>query len=158
MTEYAQARAAARQPAAPSPAKPSRVTRQPLRRVSKKRAALMSRIGPERRDLKILVGQCMKCRELLTPDYLDIHEIASGDAREKCLRAPDLQIVLCRECHMIVQYMPPAKQIAVRTRWIIDGACALYCELKGYAPTAVMADEVVDYLMFKPKGRKRGKK
>jgi hypothetical protein len=150
MTEYARARAAVKKPPpAPEPVKArTQMKRTPLKRVSKKRAKLMRTLSPVRRELKKTIGQCMRCLDPLPPDYLDVHEIASGAAREKCLSEPSLQLVLCRECHEDVQSWPPAKQIALRHQWLIEEACEKYCELNGLADTAVVAAEVFVFLMY----------
>ncbi len=157
MTEYARARAKNHKPPSPPPARVSQAQRTPLKRVSKKRAALMAKVGPERRARKESTQMCMCCREPLPAYLLEIHEVASGPAREKCLEWIDLQLVLCRGCHEHVQRWPAAKQIALGMMWDIEKRCALYCDLKGYAPTAVVADEVITFLMFKKPPRKRGK-
>ncbi len=108
----------------------------------------MRTIGPDRKELKDAVGQCMNCRVLRTADWLDVHEIASGPAREDCLHEPILQLVLCRECHDHVQSLRPAKQIAIHFRWLINYACEKYCELTGTAPTHVTAEDVITFLMM----------
>ncbi len=145
MTEYANARAKARKPPAPEQAKPAR---KGLRYVSKDRAKLMKTLSPERCELKVHVGCCMKCRKALGPAYLDAHEIANGAAREDCMDEPLLVMVLCRKCHNRVQGQPPAKQIALHFRWLIDVACAKYCDLTGTAPTHVVGEDVVTFLMM----------
>ncbi len=148
MTEYARQRAAARKQ--PPPAEQPK-PRKPIRRVSANRAKLMREVGPERKARKESTQRCMCCREPLQPDWLDIHEIASGPARQKCLEWIDLQLVLCRKCHDHVQNQPIAKQIALGVRWDIEKRCALYCELTGTAPTHVTAEDVITFLMFKRK-------
>jgi hypothetical protein len=122
--------------------------------MSAKRKALMQTLSPERLSLKEQVGECMLCCRRLEPEHLDVHEIASGPAREACLEQPSLQLVLCRGCHERVQSWPAAKQIAQRHRWMIVRECKLYCELKGRAPTAVIANDVEIYMVFGSKGKK----
>lgn len=162
MTEYARQRAARRKPPlTPDKPAPARKPRKTLKYVSDERKKLMATVGPERQARKQIIGECQHCRTEGTIDQLDVHEIAAGGTREKCLWIADLQIVLCRKCHKLIQGMPPAKQIAIRAKWHIDFACKMYCEVKGLAPTAVVADEVVSYLMYaktKPTKKKRAKK
>ncbi len=117
----------------------------------------MKTLSPERRELKERVGQCMACGKPMAPEYLDVHEIAAGGSREKCLGVPLLQLVLCRMCHETIQPWPPSRQIAVRVRWQIRESCLRYCEVKGLAPTAVEPADVVIHLMFQKPPRKRGK-
>lgn len=107
--------------------------RKPIRRVSLKRAKLMRELAPERLARKREVGCCMDCRRVLPPEALDIHEIASGAAREECLRVVELQLVLCRQCHDRLQGAKAALQIAVAVRWYAKRLCERYDELKGYA-------------------------
>lgn len=117
----------------------------------------MKTLGPERRELKEEVGCCMCCREPLQPEWLDVHEIASGPAREKCLTEPLLQLVVCRDCHHHVQSQTAAKQIAWLFKWLIEKTCEKYCELKGYAPTAVVPADVHTFLMYQKAPKKRHK-
>ncbi len=143
-------------PALPAPPRPARVT---LRRVSKKRAELMKTLSPDRRELKEEVGECMWCGVPYAPDALDVHEIAAGGSREKCLTEPLLLMVLCRHCHGDIQGKPPAKQIAVLTEWSIDRICKAYCDVKGLAPRAVSRSDVTTFLFFRkpPKSKRKGK-
>lgn len=115
----------------------------------------MKTLAPERRELKERVGCCMKCWKQLPPDMLDVHELAAGGSREKCLLVPELQLVLCRVCHDGLQGVPPAKQIAVIVQWNIQWLCHLYCETKGLAPTAVEPADVAIFLMFREQPKKK---
>lgn len=129
----------------------------PLRRVSKKRAALMRKVGPERRELKERVGECMYCRKALDPERLDAHEVANGAAREKCMEEPLLVIVLCRPCHDDVQGWQPARQIGLHFKWLIERGCKRFCELNGLADTAVVPDDVITFLMYQKPAKRRVK-
>jgi hypothetical protein len=119
--------------------------RTPLRRVSKKRAALMREVGPERKAFLEEIGVCMVCRQ--NPPQ-DCHEIASGSAREDCLTEWDLIAVVCRKCHDKIQHWKPAKQIALVMAFRIDAACRRYCELKGFALTHVDRNAVLCALEY----------
>ena len=119
---------------------------------SKKRAKLMRKVGPKRKEFLESVGACMF--EGCGLDACDPHEIACGHARADCLDEFELVMGLCRKHHKIVQHWPPAKQIAMRTLWKLKQVCRLYCELRGTAETHVTAEEVIGYLMFRKRPQK----
>lgn len=127
----------------PEPTKPKLNHRKPLRRVSKKRAALNRKVKPMRDEYK--AGECMKCRKVPADDC---HEIATAAAREQCLTEWSLVIALCRSCHSEVQNWTPATQIALLAAYRIDKACERYCELKGYAPSYVSRNSVLTALEY----------
>lgn len=122
-----------------------------LRRVSKKRAKLMREVGPQRKAFVESVGTCMVCRQR---PAVECHEICAGAAREACLDEWMLVMAVCRRCHTKIQSTPAAKQIKLRIRWTIEETCRRYCELKGLAPTAVVAQEVILRLACAKKGKR----
>jgi hypothetical protein len=133
-----------------------RKARKGLPRVSKKRAALMKDVGPDRREFKEFVGACMVCRRKLPPEELEPDEIARGYAREDCLTEWTLIVVCCTKCHRLRQNDPPAKKLSCVFRFWIEYACLTYNELRGTAPTHLTADDVVGRLVFRnlPKVKK----
>lgn len=130
--------------------------RRGLRRVSKKRAALMRAVSDDRKAFVEAAGVCMfpDCNK--PPD--DIHEISRGHARERALSEPRLQMALCRKHHdWMDDYakFPPAKQIALRIRYEIEETCRLYCEARGLANSAVTPGEVILRLLIRRKHKKK---
>lgn len=158
MNEFARWLASKKQPPTPAPAAKAVKPRKPLRRVSDKRKKLMAKVGPEREARKEETGCCMICRKPFPPELLDGDEIARGADREKCLSQPSLTIISCRKCHTESQDWPIAKRIAVVIRWTIDQAAALYNELRGTAPTHVMGEDVITYLMFRKRDAAKTRK
>lgn len=136
------------------PAKPERAKRG-IKRVGDKTAKLKRETNPERAARKESVGCCMICRKPLPPDELDGDEIARGYARQECLKHPELTLISCRRCHDRTQNEPPAKRIMYIILWEIDQRCKLYCELRGTAETHVTAEDVIAYLMFRKRPKRR---
>lgn len=115
-----------------------------MRRQSKKRAALMRVAGPQRKAFVESVGACMVCRQR---NAVDCHEIVNSAGREKCLTEWRLVMALCRQCHEIVQPLPPAEQIALRHKWEITQDCLLFCDLDSKAHTYVEYGDVLDAMI-----------
>lgn len=133
----------------PPPATPKAAPKR-MKRNTAKRAKADRAKQPARRAFVTEAEVCMVCRQ--RPGQ-DAHEIASGNARERCLDQFDLIIVCCRECHDRIQGIKPAIQIAIRAAWWIDAVAAQYCELKGYAPTHVTRNDVLGALEYAPELR-----
>ena len=68
-----------------------------MRRVSKKRQALMRDVKPIRDALRNEVGCCEICGN--ARGTLDVHEIGRGPVRERCLGERCALLVVCRTCH-----------------------------------------------------------
>lgn len=122
------------------PERQPKPARKGLRRVSKARSKLNRELGPQRKAFLESVGTCMVCRQR---PAVECHEICAGAAREACLDEWMLVMAVCRACHNKIQGTPAAKQIKLRIRWTIEETCRRYCELKGLASTAVVAEEVI---------------
>ncbi len=85
-----------------------------MRSVSKKRQALMREVKPIRDALRAEVGCCEICG--CSRGTLDVHEIARGVHRERCLGERCALLVVCRSCHseklsQASEY-PEARQLA----------------------------------------------
>ncbi|MCI0536112.1 MAG: hypothetical protein L0Z50_12880 [Verrucomicrobiales bacterium] len=121
-------------------------TKKPLRRVSQKRAALKRRSDPARRAFVQAAECCMICRRV---NHLECHEIARGIGRERSLERPELWLAVCRECHEELgdaKRWPPARQLAERTLWGLQWACAMLNEARGRAADATGIGDVLKYL------------
>lgn len=68
-----------------------------MRSVSKKRQALMREVKPIRDALRAEVGCCEICGT--SRGTLDVHEIARGVHRERCLGERCALLIVCRSCH-----------------------------------------------------------
>jgi hypothetical protein len=126
--------------------------------VSAKRAKLKRETDKERFDFLTEIETCMVPGCDATAAHC--HEIARGYAREGSLRERRMQMGLCRKHHELFddyKKFPPAKQIEIRIRWEIEQTAKLYCELRGLAPSAVAAEEIIFRLAFNFKKRKKAK-
>ena len=81
-----------------------------MRRVSKKRRALLSKINPWREQFKLELGRCEYCGKR----RLVLHEIARGCDRSRALDKRYALLGLCDPgCHQRVGDWPRAKQLAL---------------------------------------------
>lgn len=123
-----------------------------MKRVSKKRAALMKDAGPWRYSFKEEVGRCEVCLKRREPIMLAVHEIARGQLRQKCLMARFGVLVVCAEpnwrtgvdCHASIQNWKEPKQLA-----LLYLVRAIDYDLEAYnalvnprAPNRITQDEV----------------
>lgn len=118
----------------------------PLKRVSKKRAMLNALMNPGRTGFVLLAGRCMVCGDA---DAIDCHEVCRGSAREACLHQPRLWLALCRPCHELMDdysTFPIVKQLAIRIRWEIKKTIQEANQVRGRAPGAITAAEVIECL------------
>lgn len=103
----------------------------------------MRKVSPERKAFVEAAGVCMAC---LSEFVCDCHEIARGPAREAALSEPTLWLALCRSCHEEMDDMkkwPLARQLALRVLADMNANMALLNRVRGRAPTAVTAIEVM---------------
>lgn len=85
-----------------------------MRKVSKKRAALMRKVGPWRKALIERVKKCEVCGKKFN---LCVHEIANGPNRAKALDKPYAVLVACSDCncHKLTDksVWPEARQLSI---------------------------------------------
>jgi len=103
-----------------------------MRRVSKKRAKLISESREFRSDLCESTGACMICSAspartryaIQEMNQLCCHEILNGPYREKVLKEPSCLLVLCWHCNQEEvtdkSVWPVARQLAVLKKHAID--------------------------------------
>ena len=91
--------------------------RKPLRRISKKRSALLRAIGPDRRAYIHEFGACVACG---SKRALSVHEIACGAFRAKAFAEPCTWLCLCFACNSgpFTDYSvwPLERQLALKLR------------------------------------------
>lgn len=119
-----------------------------MRRVSKKRQALMRQAGPARKAfVESKATVCMVCHT--AGHALQCHEIARGAAREKCLTEPSLWLAVCSECHEELgdyEKWPLARQLAARLWWDLCESVFRFNEIRGRAQSAVTPQSVARVL------------
>jgi len=120
-----------------------------MRQVSKKRQALMREVKPIRDALRTEVGCCEICG--CSRGTLDVHEIARGHLRERCLGERCALLVVCRSCHseklsQASEY-PEARQLALlaRRRWQ-DFSLTRYLEIT--SPRAMQRITIAEVMAF----------
>jgi hypothetical protein len=119
----------------------------PLRKVSKKRAALKRLMDPKRTAFVLDAGACMICKSAAA---IDCHEICRGPAREAALSHPRLWIACCRYCHELMgdySDWPIVRQVAARIDWEIRRTLAEVNEVRGRAEDAIVPAEIVSELI-----------
>lgn len=116
-----------------------------IRRVSKKRARLMSKVRNPRAEFLKRFTHCPICGQ---PRTMHVHEIASGPAREAALSEPCAQLPACDYCnsHLLTDHRiwPIAKQLAIKA--VIDPENydrKRVNELRGRAEDAISEVEVI---------------
>ena len=121
-----------------------------MRRVSKKRQALMRKVKPMRDALRKEVGHCEICGT--TRGTLDVHEIARGVHRESALDKRFALLVVCRSCHdgklSSAEEYPEARQLAILARSRpVDFSLSSYIELTSpKAPRRIEIAEVLGHI------------
>lgn len=94
--------------------------RTPLRKVGKQKQREQRTVDPMRRLLRSTKGRCVHCDRAFAVDHLECHEIVGGSNRWKAVQDPDLWLVVCRECHQVVQGMTKSAQVALKTKQVIQ--------------------------------------
>lgn len=83
-----------------------------MRRVSKKRAALIKAVSKWRKDFRIQIGRCEMCLKPAHWGHLDVHELVPGSSRSKALDKPYACMCLHRRCHNIMEMLTIPQQMA----------------------------------------------
>jgi hypothetical protein len=94
--------------------------RTPLRKVGKQKRRERATVDPLRRQLRSTKGRCVHCDRAFAVENLECHEIVGGVNRWKAVLDPDLWLVVCRECHPVVQGMSKSAQVALKTKQVIE--------------------------------------
>jgi hypothetical protein len=92
--------------------------RTPLRKVGKQKRRERATVDPLRRQLRSTKGRCVHCDRAFAPEALHCHEMVAGRNRWKAVEDPDLWLILCAECHRVVQGMPYGDQVALKMRQV----------------------------------------
>ena len=124
-----------------------------MRRVSRKRAAIMSEMQEARQQFALEFPRCMLCG--MEKCCMDTHEIARGPSRLAAYQERCTWLRLCRDCHELMgdySIWPIERQLALK----LDRDTAYYStftfnEIRGRAPFAVNIKDVVPYLKTLPK-------
>ena len=89
-----------------------------MRRVSKKRRAVLSQVAKWRQDFRLRVGRCEKCLRPAPPDRLDVHELTPGCDRVRALNKSYAVLALHRFCHTEIEALtiPPQMAYLIRAR------------------------------------------
>jgi excisionase family DNA binding protein len=121
-----------------------------MRKVSKKRQALLRKVKPIRDGLRNEVGHCEVC--LKHSPVLDVHEIGRGNKREACLGERCALLVVCRWCHDDLGSAgewPEARQLALlANRRLFDWDLDFYLEITSpRAPERITVDQVVKHMI-----------
>lgn len=98
----------------------------PMNKVAPKRKSQRDALAPYRVWLKASAGCCMKCRAKRASVELDVHEIPAGAHRDRALQNPWTWLLLCRDCHDVLQGIDPQIQVEVLFAWIVDGVNDCY--------------------------------
>ena len=97
-----------------------------LQPVSAKTKAMRNEMKPYRTWLKTSARCCMKCRKPAASAELDVHEIPAGAHRDRALQNPWTWLVLCRDCHNVLQGIDPKLQVEVLFGFVTDGVNDCY--------------------------------
>lgn len=84
-----------------------------MRRVSKKRAALIKAVAKWRKDFRIQIGRCELCLKPAHWGHLDCDEIARGSFRGMALTARFAILSVHRHCHSFIQNWSRPKRLAL---------------------------------------------
>jgi len=121
-----------------------------MRPVSKKRQELMKKVKPIRDALREEVGCCEICG--CSRGTLDVHEIARGHLRERCLGERCALLVVCRSCHS-EKLSQPAEWTEARQLAVLADSRPLDFNLVRFlditspnAPRRIEIEDVLDWL------------
>lgn len=108
--------------------------RQPLKPVSKKRAAANKEYSKVREVYLRENPECCYCRLPAT----EIHHLCSGGSRAKSLVNSDTWMGLCNSCHLAIQQGPILEQVATKVEHVLR----TICRLRGRSPNAITLEDL----------------
>ena len=109
--------------------------RQPLKPVSKKRAAANREYAKVREVYLRENPQCACCGGALATE---LHHICSGGSKAKSLVNTETIVPLCHDCHVSVQHYETNAQVRMKLEYVIKAIN----RLRGRSPNAITLEDL----------------
>ena len=108
--------------------------RQPLKPVSKKRAAANKEYA-KIREVYLRENPCCAC---CIREATEIHHLCSGGSRAKSLVNSDTWRGVCERCHPLIQHAKTEEQVAIK----VENILRTINRLRGRSPNAITLEDL----------------